>query len=412
MALCEILEGERWQRFALPLPLIDLVRLCDGTRSIAQVADRFRADGGGAWTDDEISSLIARQLVPKRLIVGANDDAPARTTLPKDRARYIYLKLQLVPPAAVQAVARYLHWCFERPAVVAGIAVFVAAHLYFYGVLGGGAHLSMRDVDGGGFLLIIVLSTLAGLVHEFGHATAASRFGCRRAAIGWGVYIVFTVLWTDVSEVWRLPRRQRAIVDVAGMYFQSAVLVGLLAAYAVTHRQIWLLAFLVIDIEVVANLNPFLRMDGYWLVSDWFGIPDLREQQLRWLRSLGLKMIGRDPGPARPRPVARSTALVIAIYTALAVVFLVVALRSIVQNVVVELITAYPGMLRAYWAEVMHGASAWTLAAGAVELAWRGIVFVGLGMLVWRILRMLGRAVRAWTAQMVGRAPVVPPALP
>jgi hypothetical protein len=47
---------------------------------------------------------------------------------------------------------------------------------------------------------------------------------------------------------------------------------------------------------VLININPFVRMDGYWLLSDLLGIPDLMEQNLRLTRWLVGRVIGRGAG--------------------------------------------------------------------------------------------------------------------
>jgi len=72
-----------------------------------------------------------------------------------------------------------------------------------------------------------------------------------------------------------LRRGQRAAVDLAGMYFQLVAGTGLLALYTLTGYAPLAGTALAIDASFLFNLNPFLKMDGYWFVSDLLGIPNL-----------------------------------------------------------------------------------------------------------------------------------------
>ena len=61
------------------------------------------------------------------------------------------------------------------------------------------------------------------LMHEFGHAFAAVRFGCRVSAMGVAFMVMAPMLYTDVSDTWRLTPRQRIVVDAAGVAVDLSV---------------------------------------------------------------------------------------------------------------------------------------------------------------------------------------------
>ena len=68
--------------------------------------------------------------------------------------------------------------------------------------------------------------------HELGHASACKYFGIQHGGIGFGLYLNFPVLYTDVTEVWKLKRGQRCVVNLAGVYFQSYWLILLLGVFS------------------------------------------------------------------------------------------------------------------------------------------------------------------------------------
>ena len=65
-----------------------------------------------------------------------------------------------------------------------------------------------------------------------GHASASARYGVPARDIGFGLYLIYPVFYNDVTSAWRLPRRQRVVIDLAGTFFQF--LVG--AVYALVGR--------------------------------------------------------------------------------------------------------------------------------------------------------------------------------
>ena len=120
---------------------------------------------------------------------------------------------------------------------------------------------------------IVILFSLT--MHELAHAAACTNRGVRHGPIGFMIYTIFPAFYTDVSDAWRLPARDRLIVDGAGIITSF-----LLASLGAALLFIWpnrsaALMLVLNDSLVLMNLNPFLKMDGYWLISDMLRVPNL-----------------------------------------------------------------------------------------------------------------------------------------
>lgn len=137
-----------------------------------------------------------------------------------------------------------------------------------------------------GILLALAVSTL---LHEIGHAATALRWGAAPGAIGFGFYAIFPVFYADVSRIWRLPPLQRAAVDAGGLYFQCLFLTvcSPLLLHPSTRETMHLLVIYQ-GWSMLHNLNPVFKMDGYWLVSDLFRLPNLH----RRARACVLELVG------------------------------------------------------------------------------------------------------------------------
>ncbi len=146
-------------------------------------------------------------------------------------------------------------------------------------------------------LFIFMISS--SFFHELGHAAACKYFGIRHGGIGFGLYLNFPVLYTDVTEVWKLNRIQRCVVNLAGVYFQSYWLIFMLVFFFVTRNDILRYLILIMNLGFVMTLNPFFKFDGYWIVSDLLGVPNLRQRSMELLEYL-YRCIRRQPIARKP----------------------------------------------------------------------------------------------------------------
>lgn len=120
------------------------------------------------------------------------------------------------------------------------------------------------------------------LLHEVGHAAASYSFGIKPREIGIGLYLIFPVLYTNVSGIWQLNAKKRLIVNFAGIYFQLLINLLLLSLYFLSPLKFfWLLLICANTVSILCSLNPFFRYDGYWMYCDWFDLPNLRKQSKR-----------------------------------------------------------------------------------------------------------------------------------
>ena len=292
MVLCVIPSANDPVRFVIPAPYMELVRQFDGERTEEEAIDAFLDRHPDGFEREWLRRLVRQSLLPKgnprpcRPGSGARGgEQPAQARFPVPQAADFPAQggraRGPMPELHVQAAGAAIWASWRRsPRIFTSTACFFTADVDF------------NQLNAAGILLLMLLSTLATLCHEFGHASAAAHYGCRRMSIGWGLYIVYTVFWTNVSEAWRLPRRQRAMIDIGGVYFESVFMLLMLALYLKTGNLVFLFAFVFIDLSLLTTLNPFLRMDGYWLISDLFGIVNLRKQQTEWMGEVASKLFG------------------------------------------------------------------------------------------------------------------------
>ncbi|NIF29775.1 HlyD family efflux transporter periplasmic adaptor subunit [Pantoea sp. Tr-811] len=146
---------------------------------------------------------------------------------------------------------------------------------------------------------------LAKVLHELGHAYTCKRQGARVATMGVALLVLWPVLYTDTSGAWRLPRRrQRLAIGAAGMAAELALacwatLLWSFLQDGMLRSAAFMLASTTWILTLAVNLSPFMRFDGYFLLSDLLGVPNLQQRAFaltRWRLREWLFGFG-DPAP-------------------------------------------------------------------------------------------------------------------
>lgn len=159
---------------------------------------------------------------------------------------------------------------------------------------------------------VTLLAVKAG--HELAHALTAHAYGCRVRTIGVALILLIPVAYSDVTDSWRLPdRRRRIAIALAGVAFELALagialLVWWLSPPGIMRSVAFVLSSVTLITTLLVNLNPLMRFDGYYALSDWLGIDNLQARAAEFLRQgfrrgvVGLALPAAEPGsPTRLR---------------------------------------------------------------------------------------------------------------
>jgi putative peptide zinc metalloprotease protein len=133
-----------------------------------------------------------------------------------------------------------------------------------------------------GIVWTLAAMIFAKTLHEFGHAFTATHFGCRVGTMGVAIILGYPMLYTDASEAWKLPRHnQRFLISLAGLGVEMILACWALLSWNLLEsgrlRDIcFLFAAVTWVVSLAVNASPFMRFDGYFLLMDWWGIPNLQ----------------------------------------------------------------------------------------------------------------------------------------
>lgn len=131
------------------------------------------------------------------------------------------------------------------------------------------------------WLLLILMC----LFHEIGHASACKYYKAPIGNVGFGIAGFRPVMFANVSGAWYLNQKQRIIVNIGGVYFQTIFAALLTVLSLQTNSTSLYYVSKTIIISVFLQFYPFYRMDGYWLVSDLMGEPNLYSDAINLLQN-------------------------------------------------------------------------------------------------------------------------------
>jgi putative peptide zinc metalloprotease protein len=276
----------------LPQLLYLVAEQLDGSRTYEDIAgavsQRFEKEVGAG----DVKILVEEKLQPLGLLSG--DDGAAPELRKEDPLLALKLKTAVLPSWIVRGATTLFYPLFFPPVLLAALGTFIALDIWLFsthGVAQSFRHLLHQPAM---LLLIFGCMVLGTVFHEMGHATACRYGGAKPGVMGVGLYIIWPAFYTDVNDAYRLGRWGRIRTDLGGVYFNSLFCLGVYGLYFLTGFEPLLLVIIGQHMQMLQQFMPFLRLDGYYVVSDVTGIPDLFARIGPVLRSL---VPGREPDP-------------------------------------------------------------------------------------------------------------------
>ncbi|MDA2927344.1 efflux RND transporter periplasmic adaptor subunit [Acidobacteria bacterium AH-259-G07] len=178
--------------------------------------------------------------------------------------------------------------------------------------------------------LTILLVTTA---HEFAHGLTCKHYGGEVHEMGFMLLFFMPAFYCNVSDAWLFPERSKRLwVTFAGAYFEIFLWGLATVIWRVTEPGTWVnsLALVVMatsGIKTLFNLNPLIKLDGYYLLSDYLEVPNLRQRAFSYVgagikRLWGRAMQGMQEATPRERRIYLTYGLLAGAYSFLLLGFI------------------------------------------------------------------------------------------
>jgi multidrug resistance efflux pump len=162
-------------------------------------------------------------------------------------------------------------------------------------------------------------------LHECAHGVTCKRYGGQVHDMGFLLIYFMPAFYCNVSDAWLFPEKsKRMLVTLAGAYFELflwslCTCLWRVAEPGTAVSRAALIVMATSGIKSLFNLNPLIKLDGYYLLSDYLEIPNLRRKAFGFLRQ---KLTSAFASPVEwIRRTSARERRIFAVYGALAFVY-------------------------------------------------------------------------------------------
>lgn len=353
----------------------------DGGRLLEKVAADLTRTTGRGFAAEHVVFLLDHKLAP--LGITTRSDG---TLVDVAKSEHAILGLRhraaLVSEHTTWIIAGVFAWLFQPFLVLAAVAALLATEIWLFTTQDTGVAMTQVMASPSGILIVVGLTLASAAFHEVGHASACRYGNVRPGAMGCGLYLVWPAFYTDVTSSYRLGRGGRLRTDLGGVYFNGLFILGLIALYLHSPSPVLLVAIILINLEVVQQLLPTLRFDGYYIISDLVGIPDL----FKYIGPILRRTLLRRPSEERLQALKRWPQIVVTIWVLTVLPALVLQLGIVLFRL--------PEMVNAAWtastALVTTATTSTTpvlsTAAACVSILFLVLPLAGICLILWQLV--------------------------
>ena len=361
----------------------------DGRRDLTGIAGQVAEQLGRPVSPGNVEYLIVNKLVPLGLVrietTPGAEPAPLTPECGHRPVLSLTARRTLMSEALVNRLAAVFRWLFVPLVVIESLHLLIAVDwwLITHADLTAAAAAIARQPT----LMVAVLGLglLSMVFHELGHAAGCRYGGARPGVIGVGIYIIWPALYTNVTDAYRLNRAGRLRTDLGGIYFNVVFILGAAAAYFATGWQPLIAVVFLGHLEILQQLLPVVRLDGYFILGDMVGVPDLFAFMRPILRGL---IPGRSTGE-RAMALTRRARAVVRIWVV--VTFLLLTGSSVNMAIrAPHLLTVFAASLRQHVTELFAAVDlfdGYRIGLSLFSLLVMLLPTIGTGIVLYRMLR-------------------------
>jgi putative peptide zinc metalloprotease protein len=337
------------------------------TGNLATIAERIQAETSLSVTSEDVQE-VAHFLGSNQLLraqqTGSSSSMTAQLKKLKGNWRtqllhqYLFIRVPLVRPDAwLASCLPYVYLFYTRYFFRLSLLVLLIGGVLVYKQW---EQFSATLIDTFSWQgLAGYAAALAGIkcLHELGHAFTAKRFGCKVPTMGVAMVVMTPMAYTDTTDVWKLSNKhQRLAVAAAGVATELYVAVWCTLAWALLPEgQLRSIAFLLATTtwmaSIVINASPFMRFDGYYLLSDWLDMPNLHGRSFalaRW--HLRQRLLGLNLSPPEYLSRKRQSFLIVFAYlTWLYRITLFLAIAALVYAFFIKVVGIFLFIVEIMW---------------------------------------------------------------
>ena len=305
--------------FTFQPPNWKLAQLFDGTRSYQEIAELYSQQTGAQYSAEEVrefaDGLEAIEFWYKtpqeQNILLMQQSAEERRKRLKQKDRWTDLSDVLFPAfnpdpflTKFYSYTKFIYTPWFTVLTLIAFALAGGITVTHWSEIGRDTteFYNFHDKSWMDILVLYIILFAVVVVHEFAHAYTSKHFGGRVTAMGFALVYLTPAFYTDTTEAEvTTTRAQRLVVTIAGVW--SELMICAVATFiwwgtapdTFLHNSAYFMMMLTGIVSVLLNWNPLMKLDGYYLLTDITGIPNIKEDSTAYVSAWVKKHIWRLP---------------------------------------------------------------------------------------------------------------------
>lgn len=306
-----------------------MLELLDGSRTLEEIDAAFREKHPEMgtdlqWTLDYLEGLKGLGLLERTdqerhlIMMDKVKTLRRRRFYDAEKSTLMQITIPLFDPDRIMSrIIPWIRWWWSPWFITAWMAVFavVLGYLVYYWDLYWTGFFSLwnpADKGFGDWVFFLGLLFGVSVWHELGHGFACKRYGGEVHDIGFMIFYLQPAFYCGVDDSYIFPKQShRLAATFGGPYFELMLCSLAAAVWLTTPAEWWIHGFALTMVfftglsVILMNVNPLIKLDGYYVLMDWLDVPDLREESFEYIGDLFKKHVFHLAVPEKAIPRRR-----------------------------------------------------------------------------------------------------------
>jgi putative peptide zinc metalloprotease protein len=270
--------------YRLPEEAFFIVESLDGQTPLATIRERTEEKFGASLPPEELDTFVGGLKASGLLDTGEVSESK-RPRARRVQGSPLYLRVRFFDPDRLFSyLAPRIRFLFTTAFLAFSAVIILGAVCVAFANWAEAVQNLPRLLQYSAIPLILLVVFLVITAHEFAHGLTCKFYGGEVHELGFFLIYFQPALYCNVSDAWLFPEKSKRLwVGFAGPYFELFLWALATIVWRLTDVETWVnyVAFIVVmssGIKTLFNFNPLIKLDGYYLLSDWLEIPNLRKK--------------------------------------------------------------------------------------------------------------------------------------
>ncbi len=296
---------------------VSVFRNLNGERSYDEVARMVTAETGVAVSGSHIAGYAGTMKKLNFIEVSASEkslmllehmreERKRAAKVGSEGGDIFYQRFPLYDPDQLyNRLMKYIGFLWTREFFIFSLILFsLAATIIIsnWEMVGAGLTQLRSFQSAGDVVKFIGVLFVVIIFHENGHGLTCKRFGGEVHEVGFMLIYFMPAFYANVSDAWTFQSKAAKLwVTFAGAFVE--LIISSIAAFVwyfsapgyLTHEVAFTLMLVSGLSSILINMNPLIKLDGYFALVDYLEVPNLSEDASRYVSTLAKKYLFGSP---------------------------------------------------------------------------------------------------------------------